>query len=87
MNDSQVTMASPGFHGVDRSKSSDFPRIVIPTLAGPGTTVFCSNKIKTSRYTPWSFFPLTFLLQFTKLGNIVWLCVAICNFFPAVAVN
>ena len=49
--------------------------------------MFCSNKIKTSRYTPWSFLPLTFLLQFTKLGNIVWLCVAICNFFPAVAVN
>ena len=48
---------------------------------------FCTNKIKTSRYTAWSFLPLTFLLQFTKIGNCIWLCVLILNYIPSIAIN
>ncbi len=48
---------------------------------------FCTNKIKTTRYTALSFLPLTFLLQFTKIGNCIWLCVLILNYIPKIAIN
>ena len=33
-----------------------------------------TNKIRTARYNMFSFFPLAFLVQFTKLGNVFWVC-------------
>lgn len=48
---------------------------------------FCTNKIVTSRYTWWNFLPLSIAIQFAKVGNCAWLCVAILNAFPAVSVN
>jgi len=63
-------------------------RTIVPNLNGDKSeNTFCTNKIKTSRYTIWSFLPLTFLLQFTKIGNCIWLCVLILNYIPAISIN
>lgn len=34
---------------------------------------FKSNKISTTRYSLWNFFPVTIMLQFTKIANCFYL--------------
>ena len=33
---------------------------------------FPTNKIRTARYNWLTFFPITLLIQYTKLGNVFW---------------
>ena len=62
-------------------------RLIVPNISGASRIKFCGNEIKTSRYTWYSFLPISILLQFTKLGNVFWAFVAFLNFFPAIRVN
>ena len=64
-------------------------RFIIPTpmISVNKDSKFCTNMIKTSRYTIVTFLPLSILIQFTKIANVAWLCVMILNSFPQVRVN
>jgi phospholipid-transporting ATPase len=46
---------------------------------------FVSNKIKTAKYTVWSFFPLNLLEQVTKMANIYFIIFAILQVIPSIS--
>ena len=48
---------------------------------------FCTNEIKTSRFTLWNFLPLAILIQYKKVANISWTIVAIMTSFREISVN
>lgn len=48
---------------------------------------FCTNEIRTSRYTLWNFLPLALMIQYTKVANISWTIVVILNSIKEIAVN
>jgi magnesium-transporting ATPase (P-type) len=50
-------------------------------------TGFCTNEIRTSRYTVLTFLPLSIMIQFTKIANVAWLIVMILNCFPQIRIN
>ncbi|KAI5282794.1 hypothetical protein KEM54_002584, partial [Ascosphaera aggregata] len=46
---------------------------------------YCDNRIRSSRYSLWSFFPKQFLAQFSKLANAYFLLVAILQMIPGLS--
>ncbi|KAI5308982.1 hypothetical protein KEM55_004375, partial [Ascosphaera atra] len=46
---------------------------------------YCSNFIRSSRYSLWSFFPKQLFAQFSKLANAYFLCVAILQMIPGLS--
>ena len=51
------------------------------------TRKYCSNQIKTTRYTWWNFVPIALFLQFTKVVNVFYLLNMILQMFPQVRTN
>ena len=47
--------------------------IPLPYRASPG---FCTNRIKTSKYTVRNFLPKNLLVQFSKMANVFYLVIA-----------
>lgn len=41
-----------------------------------------TNKVRTSRYTPWSWAPLSLLMQFRRAANIYFLWISILTLMP-----
>lgn len=58
-----------------------------PKVSVDEYTGFCTNEIRTSRYTVFTFLPLSILIQFTKIANVAWLIVMILNCFPQIRIN
>ena len=48
---------------------------------------FPSNKISTTKYTIFSFLPLSFALQFARLANVFYLINAILQSIPQISTN
>ncbi|RFU28847.1 hypothetical protein B7463_g7490, partial [Scytalidium lignicola] len=48
-------------------------------------TPYRSNSIRSSRYTPWNFFPRQLFFQFSKLANFYFLLVAILQMIPGLS--
>ena len=43
-----------------------------------------SNKIRTAMYTRFTFLPVSFMLQFTKLGNAYWALSVLLQFYKPI---
>ncbi|TGZ80506.1 phospholipid-translocating P-type ATPase [Ascodesmis nigricans] len=72
--------------------TKDGRRIPMGTLRGKGDLVdertghgYCSNTIRSSRYTLWNFFPKQLFYQFSKLANFYFLCVSILQMIPGLS--
>jgi len=46
---------------------------------------FCSNYVKTTRYTKWNFLPLCLFFQYTKVSNLYFLLSAIIQAIPIIS--
>ena len=46
---------------------------------------FCSNYVKTTRYTKWNFLPLCLFVQYTKVSNLYFLLSAIIQAIPIIS--
>jgi hypothetical protein len=46
---------------------------------------FASNKLKTSRYTPWNFLPKNLFEQFRRLSNVYFTLIVIISFIPQIS--
>ncbi len=52
-----------------------------------GGKAYKSNKIKTSKYTWWSFVPYNIGIQFTKMANVYFLVVSILQCIPNITIT
>ena len=43
---------------------------------------YATNKIRTTKYTPWTWLPVSLLYQFKRLANIYFLIITILSFLP-----
>ena len=75
-------------------KVAELPRTVTPQCSqGEGAATledgraFPSNKISTTKYTFFSFLPLSFALQFARLANVFYLINAILQSIPQISTN
>lgn len=50
-------------------------------------TNYTSNRIKTTRYTWWSFLPVALFIQFTKVVNCFYLANTLLQSFPSISTN
>ena len=46
---------------------------------------FCSNYVKTTRYTKWNFLPLCLFFQYKKVSNLYFLLSAIVQAIPIIS--
>ena len=90
---SQIQSSSKNETLIFEIESAAYTREIVPNIyrkegeAQLEFPVYPENTIKTTRYTPWSFFPKTLLLQFTRAVNVFYLVNAILQSVPKISVN
>jgi len=63
---------------------SNVREVIVDNDAANASSTFCSNEIKTTKYTLWNFLPKSIFLQFKRVANIYFLITAIVASIPAV---
>jgi len=46
---------------------------------------YMTNYIRTTKYTKWTYLPLSLLLQFKRLANVYFLFIAVLQSIPAIS--
>jgi len=46
---------------------------------------YCTNYIRTTKYTKWNFLPLSLMIQFKRLANVYFLVIAIIQSIPEIS--
>jgi phospholipid-translocating ATPase len=75
----EITLAAPN------EKETPEPRRHVRVFSQPDT--FCTNRIRTARFTWWNFIPIAIYLQFCKLVNTIWFIVIVINMHPDITIG